>query len=85
VIYYSGYHPYTLKPVYTPKSLPEKKAQNLFFFWYKHENRGKLMTKLRKMNREDLINRFFSKKDPFSKNNADKKRTFRKKRKKTFR
>lgn len=38
VIYYSGYHPYTLKPVYTAKSKQEKLEQNKFFFWYKPEN-----------------------------------------------
>ncbi len=32
VIYYSGYHPYTLKPVYTAKSKYEKAEQNRFFF-----------------------------------------------------
>jgi uncharacterized radical SAM protein YgiQ len=37
VIYYSGYHPYTLKPVYTAKSKQEKLDQNRFFFWYKPE------------------------------------------------
>ncbi|MCB0409429.1 MAG: YgiQ family radical SAM protein, partial [Flavobacteriales bacterium] len=32
VIYYSGYHPYTLKPIKTPKTEKEKKDQNRFFF-----------------------------------------------------
>jgi len=39
VIYYSGYHPYTGKPYYTPKSKKEKEKQHRFFFWYKKENR----------------------------------------------
>ncbi len=85
VIYYSGYHPYTLKPVYTPKSLTEKKAQNLFFFWYKHENRGKLIAKLHKINREDLIPRFFLRKRTSLKKASKSKRTFRKNKKKSFR
>jgi len=38
VIYYSGYHPYTLKKVYTAKSKQEKLEQHRFFFWYKSEN-----------------------------------------------
>lgn len=67
VIYYSGFHPYTLKPIFTPRSLNEKKAQNMFFFWYKHENKGQLIAKLRRMNREDLIDRFYSNKKTFSK------------------
>ena len=37
VIYYSGYHPYTLKPVFTAKSREEKLNQRSFFFWYKPE------------------------------------------------
>jgi radical SAM superfamily enzyme YgiQ (UPF0313 family) len=38
VIYYSGYHPYTLKPVHTAKSQQDKREQKRFFFWYKPEN-----------------------------------------------
>lgn len=38
VIYYSGYHPYTLKPVRTAKTQPQKRQQKRFFFWYKKEN-----------------------------------------------
>ncbi len=85
VIYYSGFHPYTLKPVYTPKSLNEKKEQNLFFFWYKHENKGKLIAKLHKLNREDLIERFFTRKSKLFKNDDSyKKRTFLGRKKKSF-
>jgi hypothetical protein len=51
-----------MKPVYTPKNPREKKEQNIFFFWYKHENRGKIIAKLRKINREDLIEKFYSNK-----------------------
>lgn len=38
VAYYSGYHPYTLKKVYTAKNKNEKLDQHRFFFWYKPEN-----------------------------------------------
>ena len=38
VIYYSGYHPYSLKKVFTAKTPQEKKDQHRFFFWYKPEN-----------------------------------------------
>ncbi len=38
VIYYSGYHLYTLKPVRTAKTQPQKRQQKRFFFWYKKEN-----------------------------------------------
>lgn len=55
VIYYSGLHPYTLKPVYTAKTKKDKLRQHLFFFWYKRENYMQIRDKLRSMGREDLI------------------------------
>ena len=61
VIYYSGVHPYTLKPVYTPKTKTEKLAQRSFFFWYKRENRKQIMAELKRANRADLIERIFGK------------------------
>jgi len=60
VIYYSGYHPYTLKPVQTAKSFQEKKEQNRFFFWYKQENRSWINKVLCKMGREDLAARLLN-------------------------
>ncbi len=59
VIYYSGYHPYTLKKVYTPQSKEQKLTQRMFFFWHKKEYRQKIKNKLLKMNRPDLIKRLF--------------------------
>lgn len=38
-IYYSGYDPYTLQPVFCAKTKQEKLDQQRFFFWYKPENR----------------------------------------------
>jgi uncharacterized radical SAM protein YgiQ len=38
VMYYSGYHPYTLKPVATAKTQRDKSDQKRFFFWYRKEN-----------------------------------------------
>lgn len=55
IIYYTGLHPYTLRPVYTAKTEKEKKNQHLFFFWYKKENRGQILSKLKEMRRPDLI------------------------------
>jgi uncharacterized radical SAM protein YgiQ len=57
VIYYSGYHPYTLKPVKTPKNPKEKKDQNRFFFWYKKENQNWIRNTLTNSNRKDLLNK----------------------------
>ncbi len=54
VIYYSGVHPYTLKPINTVKTKEEKLNQNRFFFWYKRENRDWIKNRLQKANRPDL-------------------------------
>lgn len=55
IIYYTGVHPYTLRPVYTAKSPKQKKNQHLFFFWYKRENNHMIRQKLESMGRPDLI------------------------------
>jgi len=55
VIYYSGYHPYTLKKTYTPKSKKEKDEQHRFFFWYKKENQVWIRNTLHKLDRNDLL------------------------------
>ena len=54
VIYYSSYHPYTLKPVFAAKTRNERQAQNRFFFWYKKENRDWIKKTLKKLGRPDL-------------------------------
>ncbi len=57
VIYYSGYHPYTLERVPVARSIKEKSEQNRFFFWYKKENRRWIKEKLQQLNRPDLIDK----------------------------
>ena len=57
IIYYTGVHPYTLKPYYTAKSKREKQQQHLFFFWYKRENHNSIRDKLKQIGREDLIDK----------------------------
>jgi radical SAM superfamily enzyme YgiQ (UPF0313 family) len=54
VAYYTGYHPYTLEPVYTAKTQKEKKNQHRFFFWYKRENHQWIKESLSKIDRLDL-------------------------------
>jgi hypothetical protein len=61
VIYYSGYHPYTLEKIYTAKTPEQKLAQRKFFFWYKKEFRQDLIFELRKMGRADLEKMLFKK------------------------
>jgi len=53
-IYYSGFDPYTLKPVFTEKNKVEKLAQQKFFFWYKRENQAWIKHALIKLKRDDL-------------------------------
>lgn len=60
-IYYTGYHPYSLKKINTPKSEKEKKQQNMFFFWYKKEFREPILSALQKMKRPDLIKKLYGK------------------------
>ncbi len=55
VIYYSGYHPYTLEPMKTPKTAKEKEEQHRFFFWYKKENQAWIRNSLNKIGRQDLL------------------------------
>jgi len=55
VIYYSGYHPYTMKKVFTPKTKKEKEEQHRFFFWYKKENQAWIRNTLQKVGRNDLV------------------------------
>jgi uncharacterized radical SAM protein YgiQ len=55
VIYYTGVHPYTLKPVKTVKTKEEKLNQNRYFFWYKRENQDWIKQRLTKAKRPDLI------------------------------
>ncbi len=54
VAYYSGLHPYTLKPLYTAKTKKEREAQHRFFFWYKPEFREAIARRLRQLKRPDL-------------------------------
>jgi len=62
VMYYSGYHPYTLEKVYTARTPEQKLAQRKFFFWYQKEYRNELIAELRKINRQDLEQKLFGKK-----------------------
>jgi uncharacterized radical SAM protein YgiQ len=60
VIYYSGYNPYTLKPVYTARNKTEKLEQQRFFFWYKRENQAWIKNSLMRIKRDDLAKKLLS-------------------------
>ena len=57
--WYTGLHPYTLRPVYSARSPQEKQNQRRFFFWYKPEERGAIIALLRRIGRPDLIPKLF--------------------------
>ncbi len=68
VIYYSGYHPYTLERTKTPKTKKEKDEQHRFFFWYKKENQDWIRKTLVKVGRQDLADRLLPEKRSFKNN-----------------
>ena len=57
--WYTGYHPYTLQPIFSAKTQKEKLAQRMFFFWYKPEERRAIIQKLKRMGRSDLIDKLY--------------------------
>ncbi len=57
--WYTGYHPYTLEPVFSAKTQREKLSQRQFFFWYKPEERRNIVNELRRIGRADLIDKLY--------------------------
>ena len=66
VIYYTGVHPYTLKPVYTARTEKERDNQHRFFFWYKPENKGWIKQTLDEQGRPELARRLLAPKEKAS-------------------
>lgn len=58
--WYTGYHPYTLEPVFSAKTPKEKLAQRQFFFWYKPEERRNIERELRRIGRADLVTQLYA-------------------------
>jgi uncharacterized radical SAM protein YgiQ len=81
IIYYTGFHPYTLKPVFTAKTAKEKKNQHLFFFWHKKENYVKIKDKLVNMGRRDLVDKLVGDRKKYNKKEIIKNKSFHKRRK----
>lgn len=59
--WYTGFHPYTLEPVFSAKTQREKLAQRQFFFWYKPDERRNIINELRRIGRTDLIDKLYGK------------------------
>lgn len=62
----TGYHPYTLEPVYSAHTPEEKQNQRMFFFWYKPEERERIINELQRLNRLDLVAKLFLTNQPSS-------------------
>ena len=60
-MWYTGYDPYTLEPVFSAKTDREKQAQRQFFFWYKPGQRNAIERELRRIGRADLIQKLYAK------------------------
>jgi uncharacterized radical SAM protein YgiQ len=60
-IYYTGIHPYTGERVFTATNPKQKEAQRQYFFWYDPKRHGDIITSLRRIHRQDLIERIFPK------------------------
>ncbi|MCG6188925.1 YgiQ family radical SAM protein [Maribellus maritimus] len=61
VVYYSGYHPYTMEKIFTAKNKHDKENQRQFFFWYKNEFKNSIKKDLEKKGRNDLVKQLFKK------------------------
>ncbi len=54
-MFYSGYDPYTMQPVFVPRTAEEKKLQRVLLQYYKKENRDLVEKALTIAGRRDLI------------------------------
>ncbi len=70
--WYTGLHPYTLKPVFSAHTPQEKLAQRMYFFWYKPEERQNICNALRRLGRNDLTGKLYP--NPMGKTGWKKKR-----------
>lgn len=68
--WYTGLHPYTLKPIFSARDANEKLRQRMFFFWYKPEERVKIERELRKLGRTDLLTKLYGDSRPIKTNNS---------------
>lgn len=58
-MYYTGYNPYTMEPVFTAHSKDEKLAQRKYFFWYEKDYKQDIIRSLQRIKRPDLINELY--------------------------
>ena len=70
-MWYTGYDPYTLEPVFSAHDARDKLLQRMFFFWYKPEERRKIEQELRRIGRTDLISVLIGDNKKYQRNNSD--------------
>ncbi len=56
-MYYTGINPETKETVYCARTMRDKEAQRMFFFWYKPEEQRAIQNILKKLGRNDLLQR----------------------------
>ena len=58
-MYYTGINPETGEKVYVARTMRDKEAQRKFFFWYKPEERRAIIQELKRIGRNDLIDKLY--------------------------
>ena len=58
-IFYTGYHPYTMQPVFCAHTKEEKLAQRKYFFWYEKDYKRDIFNSLHRLHRTDLLSRLY--------------------------
>ena len=71
-MWYTGYDPYTLEPIFSARTPRDKLAQRQFFFWYKPEERGGIERALKRIGRTDLIKQLYNDDHRTDRNRKDK-------------
>ena len=69
-MYYTGINPDTMEPVFVETDPDRKREQNLMFFYYKPENRDKIINLLRRTHNEKYISQLYPQPTPNKKTNT---------------
>ena len=72
-MYYTGINPDTMEPVFVETDPDRKREQNLMFFYYKPENRDKIINLLRRTHNEKYISQLYPQPNTHSHNSTPQK------------
>lgn len=84
-IYYTGIHPYTGETIYTATRPDEKLRQRQYFFWYDATYRRGIIDSLKRLHRQDLINKLYPPRNESQHNHNDSSHNAKRKRNDTTR